>query len=593
MTTDQILVCALLISVLILFAWGRWRYDVVAFSALMAAVTLGLVPLEEAFSGFGHKATVTVVLVLIISRALVLTGAIDPLVKQVMAATSTRTRHILTLSGMASVTSAVMNNVGALALFMPVAMQSAARAKRSPSLLLMPLAFGSILGGLMTLIGTPPNIIVATYRGGLEGAPFSMFDFTPVGGACALAGVLFITLIGWRLMPTPRRAPAGAEAFFAIDDYVAEARVRDEAPAVGKTLADIEEMTRDIDALIIGLVRSGRYLPSSYRLQQVRSGDIVVVQASPDELDRLVAELGLEFAGADANVAELLRRGEAELVEAVVPPRTPLEGRTLGSLHLRRRFGVNLLAASRQGRSYRGRLHDFRVQAGDVLLLQGAHDRLSDLFAMLRALPLAERGVHLRSPGRAGLAVALFAGAIALSTFGLLPLQVAFGLVVAALVVSEILPLRELYGAIDWSVIVLLGAMIPIGGALESTGTTELLAAGIVDLAAGLSAVWVLVALMILTMTLSDILNNAGTAVIMAPIAASMAAQLGVDPDPFLMAVAVGASSAFLTPIGHQNNTLVMGPGGYAFADYWRMGLPLEILIVLVATPMILLVWPL
>jgi di/tricarboxylate transporter len=515
----------------------------------------------------------------------VLAGAIDPLVKRVMAATSSRTLHILALTGMAAVTSAFMNNVGALALFMPIAMQSAARTGRSPSLLLMPLAFGSILGGLTTLIGTPPNIIVATYRAQTQGAPFSMFDFTPVGGACALAGVLFIALLGWRLMPSPKRAQPGPEEFFAIDDYIAEARVREDAPAAGKTLAEVEEMTRDIDALIIGLVRAGRHLPGAYRLQQLRAGDIVVIEAKPEELDRLVATLGLEFAGADANVAELLRPGDAELVEAVVPPRTALEGRTLGSLHLRRRFGVNLLAASRQGRPYRGRLHHFRVQAGDVLLLQGETEQLSDLFATLGCLPLAERGVHLRAQGKAGLAVALFAAAIACSSLGVLPLQIAFGLAVAALVVSEIMPLRELYGAIDWSVVVLLGAMIPIGGALETTGTTELIAGAIVDLTFGLSAVWVLVALMVVTMTLSDILNNAATAVIMAPIAAGTAASLGVDADPFLMAVAISASCAFLTPIGHQNNTLVMGPGGYAFSDYWRMGLPLEILIIVVAAP--------
>jgi di/tricarboxylate transporter len=593
-TSPQVLICLLLAGVLGLFASGRWRYDVVAFLALMVAVLLRLVPFEQAFAGFGHPATVTVAMVLILSRVLSATGATDVLIRYVMAATTTTPRHIAALAGIGALMSAVMNNVGALALLMPIAMASAARAERSPSLLLMPLSFASILGGLITLIGTPPNIIVATYRTEIAGAPFGMFDFTPVGGVCALAGVAFIALIGWRLIPGPRRAQGGVETFFAIDDYVAEAGVVEGARAVGKSLAEIDEMTSDIDALVVALIRGQRrLLPASSRFERLQADDILLIEAGPEELDRFVAELGLKFAGGEARPIEALRGEEVEIVEAVVPAGTSVEGRTIGSLRLRRRFGVNLLATSRQGKPYRGRLRNFRIRAGDVLLLQGETDRLSGVFAALGWLPLAGRGMQIGQRGRGGLAIALFAAAIAAATLGLLPLQIAFGLAAVGVVVANLITPREVYEAIDWPVIVLLGAMIPIGGALESTGAARLIAGGVVTLAGGVPPVVVLVVLLIVTMTLSDILNNAATVVVMAPIAATVARDLGVNADPFLMAVAIGGSCAFLTPIGHQNNTLVMGPGGYAFGDYWRMGLPLEALILLVATPMIVLVWPL
>ena len=592
MTTEQITLFAILCALFALLAWGRWRYDVVALMALMASVVTGVVPAGEAFTGFGHPATITVAAILILSRALTTTGATDWIARAVRPATGSTAAHIGALSSLAAAMSSVMNNVGTLGLLMPVALQSARKAKRSPAVILMPLSFGAILGGLVTLIGTPPNIIVATYRAEIVGAPFGMFDFTPVGAVTALAGVAFIALVGWRLVPVAARKRAVSEELFDIEHYVTEARVTKDSAALGKTMAEIDEATKDIDALLIALIRGERrYRPSAG--VPIQAGDLLVIEAGPEEIDKFVTALGLELGRAKKGGKTPLGHAEGALVEAVVAPRSRLEGQTVGSQRLIGRHGFTLLAVARQGRPHRGRLKAFRFRVGDVLLLHGEAERVPDAIAAFGCLPLAERGLSIGQRGKAPVLIAIFAAAIAAASFGLLPIPIALTLAVVVTVLAGLLPVRELYDGVDWPVIVLLGALIPVGGALEDTGATEVIAAAIHDATAGRSAVLVLVLLMVVTMTLSDILNNAATAVVMAPIAAGIAERLGASPDPFLMAVAVGASCAFLTPIGHQNNALIMGPGGYRFWDYWRMGLPLELLIVAVATPMILWVWPL
>ncbi len=597
MTTEQITLFVILAALFVLLAWGRWRFDVVAFSALIVAVAAGVVPGNEAFSGFGHPATVTVAAVLILSRALTRAGATDWITKLVAPAATRTGTHIGALSSVAAVMSSFMNNVGTLGLLMPVALQSARKVKRSAALILMPLSFGSILGGLVTLIGTPPNIIVATYRGEITGVAFGMFDFTPVGAVTALAGVLFVALIGWRLVPKAAQARAVSEEIFDIENYVTETRIPEGSAAIGMTLRQIDKRTKDIDALIVGFVRGERTYRAMAAWGPMRAGDGLVIEAAPDEIDKFVTALGLELAGKKEGDKEAkksrLQADESAVVEAVIAPRSRLEGWTVQSQRLIGRHGFTLLAVSRQGRPYRGRLLTFQFRLGDVLLLHGPAERVPEAIAAFGCLPLAERGLTHGKRGKAPQLIAIFAAAIAAATFGLLPIQVALGAAVALVILGGLLPLRELYDSVDWPVIVLLGALIPVGGALERTGATQVIADFILTATAGGSAVLVLVLLMVVTMTLSDILNNAATAVVMAPIAVGIAERLGVNADPFLMAVAVGASCAFLTPIGHQNNALVMGPGGYRFGDYWRMGLPLEVLIVAVSVPMILIVWPL
>jgi len=590
-TTQHIILFAILFALFALLVWGRWRYDVVAFAALMTAVAVGLVPTGEAFDGFAHPATITVAAVLVLSRALAGTGAIDRLTGLIRPATGHTTTHVGALTGLGAAMSAVMNNVGALGILMPMALQSARKAKRSPSLLLMPLSFGSMLGGLITLIGTPPNIIVANYRGQVSGSNFSMFDYTPVGLSVAVVGVLFIALIGWRLVPQ-RAGERAAGELFDIENYVTEVTVPEGNPNIGKTLREIDEITKDIDAVIMDQIRGDRAYPPSTR-KQLRAGDILKIEASPEEIDRFVSKLELEIGSDSSGAGPKEKSEDATLMEVVVAPGSRLDGRQVGSLHLFARRGVTLLGVSRQGQHFRGRLRSFRIRPGDVLLLHGETEQLADLVPAFGCLPLADRELHFGKRSKGPAVIAIFAAAIAAASFGILPIHIAFGIAIVLLVAGDLMNVRELYDGIDWSVIVLLGALIPVGGALQTTGATDLIADSVVELTAGFSIIAVMVIIMVVTMTLSDILNNAATTVVMAPIAATIADRLGVNTDPFLMAVAVAASCAFLTPIGHQNNALILGPGGYRFGDYWRMGLPLEILVIAVTVPVILLVWPL
>lgn len=592
MTTDQIQIFGLLFFVFVFLIWGRWRYDLVAFVALIAAIIMGLVPTEEAFSGFGHPATIIIALVLIVSKGLSNSGAIELIAKQVSRYAVSLQAHIAAMSGIAAALSAVMNNVAALAMLMPVDIQAAIKAKRSPSLTLMPLSFASILGGMITLIGTPPNIIIAEFRQSSMGESFSMFDFAPVGLACAVVGVLFVALIGWRLLPESRVSHDSTQELLDVSGYIAELHVPDKSAAIGKRVKELDEMADENDVAIVGLVRRGKRQPGQARNVEIRKGDILVVDAAPDAMDKFVGALKLDYSSKGKDTSPLSDE-DMSLSEVVVPDGARIEGRTAMSLRLQYRHGVTLLGVSRQGKQFRERVRHLQIEEGDVLLLYGSSDMLAEISYWLGTLPLAGRSVDLIQRHKAWLAVGLFAAAIATASFGLLYLPVALAAVVASYVMFKIVPARHVYDSIEWPVIVLLGCMIPIGGALETTGSTALIAETITTLSAGYSPVVVLALLMVVTMTLSDVMNNTATAVIAAPIAVDIANRLGVSADPFLMTVAVAASCAFLTPIGHKNNTLIMGPGGYRFGDYWRMGLPLELLVIAVSIPMILWVWPL
>lgn len=590
MTTDQATLFGLLFFVFVFLIWGRWRYDLVAFVALLFALLAGVVPTEDAFSGFGHPATVIIALVLIISRGLSNSGVIELLARYVIDAGRKLAAHVAIMSGLAAGLSALMNNVAALALLMPLDLQAARKSKRSASLSLMPLSFASILGGMITLIGTPPNIIIAEFRGDALGAPYRMFDFAPVGLACAAVGVAFVALIGWRLLPADRKAKDSADALFELADYINEVRVADDSPIVGRQVRELDELAARNDVDIVGLVRRGRRVPGLARTTEIKAGDLLVIEASPDSLEEAIGTFGLEYVGKGLGQ---LKSDELELAELVISETSRLAGRSAMSVRLLYRYRVALVGISRQGERFRDKLRHVELQPGDVILLLGNKERLADVTGRLNLLPLADRGQRVIQRDKAWLAVGLFAAAIVAASLGIVYLPIALGCVAAAYAFFNIVPIRDIYSSVEWPVIVLLGSMIPIGSALQATGGTALIATGIVDLSSGFSPAIVLLLLVIVTMTLSDVMNNTATAVIAAPIAIEIAASLNVSPDPFLMGVAVAASCAFLTPIGHKNNTLIMGPGGYHFGDYWRMGLPLEILIVAVSVPTILLVWPL
>lgn len=590
--SDQVIVLAIIVGLLALLVGRVWRYDVVAMLALLAGVLTGVVPAEQAFVGFGHPATITVALVLMISRAMEHAGAADWVATIVEPAAKRRTTHIAALSGLGALLSTFMNNVGALGLLMPAALQSARKAERPPAMILMPLSFGCILGGLVTLIGTPPNIIIATYRREVTGAAFGMFDFTPVGLVTALAGLVFVTLVGWRLIPKRALARASGEALFDISSYLAEAKVPAESKSIGKARRDLDAMLEKIDAVIVGFIRDDMLLSARTHGLRVREGDGIVIEAASDDIDKVVTALGLELQDRAGQTIPLKDERNI-IIEAVIAPRSRLEGRTVTSQRLIERYGFTVLGVAREGQPHRGRLASLTFRVGDVLLLYGEADRAAEALRAFGTYPLAERGVSMGQRRRAPYILGIFLACIAAATFGLLPIAAALALAVAAMVVLRVLGERELYDGVDLPIIVLLGALIPLGNAMQATGATETIAQAILAATSGSGPIVILGLIMIVTMTLSDVLNNAATAVVMAPIAANLAERLEANGDPFLMAVAIGASCAFLTPIGHQNNALVMGPGGYRFGDYWRMGLPLELLIVAVSLPMILLVWPL
>jgi di/tricarboxylate transporter len=589
-TPDQITLFALLFFVFVFLVWGRWRYDLIAFVALLAAILTGIVPSSDAFAGFGHPAVVIIALVLIVSRGLSNSGAIELLARYVVSGTRKLAAHISIMSSLAAVLSAVMNNVAALALLMPLDMQVASKAERSPALTLMPISFASILGGMITLIGTPPNIVIAEFRNDALGAPYRMFDFAPVGLACAVVGVAFVTLIGWRLLPKERKAGDSGKELFDLADYIAELSVPEDCKIIGKRVRDLDKDAQKSGVELFGVIRKGRRMPGLARIVEIRAGDILVVEGDPESIEDAIGRFGLEYVGAGKGALE-----EEDLVlhEVVVPESSRLVGRTAQSYRLLYRYRVALVGVSREGRRFREGVARLKIRAGDVLLLLGGEERLTDVVGRLGLLPLADRGQRVIQRDKAGWAVGLFAAAIILASIGVVYLPIALGCVAAAYVFLNIVPIREVYDSVEWPVIILLGSMIPIGAALQSTGGTTLIAESIVAVAAGQSPVLVLTLLIIVTMTLSDVMNNTATAVIAAPIAIEIAALLDVNPDPFLMGVAVAASCAFLTPIGHKNNTLIMGPGGYRFGDYWRMGLPLEIIIVAVAVPAIVTFWPL
>jgi di/tricarboxylate transporter len=591
MTQDQITLFALFGTVFALLLWGRFRYDLVAFAALLAGVVLGVVPASEAFSGFGHPATLVVALVLIVSAGLVRSGAVFLITRTLIDSTRSLGSHIAIMGGIGGVLSAFMNNVAALALLMPVDIATARKAERAPGLSLMPLSFATILGGMITLIGTPPNIIVATIREDSLGSPFKMFDFAPVGLVAAGAGIAFVALIGWRLIPV-RDSGVGGDGMTTIAPYIAELAIPEDHKLVDTVLRDLLDPAEEAGVSVLGLRRDGNRRMGARKSLKIRAGDVLVVEAEPDALDEFRSGLGLKMVEDTNPTAEALG-DNATLIEVAVPQGARIAGRSAEAIGLGWRKSSVIVGLSRKGRRITKRLRREVVRPGDILLILAPSDSAEEVADWIGGLALADRGLAVTQDHKTWATIALFAAAVALASFGVLYLPIALGIVVVGYVLLRVLPLSELYDHVAWPVIVLLGSMIPLGAALEASGGTALIAGALVGLTEGLPVWATLVVLMVVTMTLSDVINNNATAIVAAPVGITMAGSLGVSPDPFLMAVAIAASAAFLTPIGHQNNTLILGPGGYRFSDYWRVGLPLEVLIIAVSVPMILIVWPL
>ncbi|RUO33693.1 SLC13 family permease [Aliidiomarina soli] len=640
MNLDQILILLVLLAAMIMFIWGNWRHDMVALGALLACVFLGLVPADIAFTGFGHPAVITVACVLVLSSALQASGAVDVLAQKVLPKQSGPTFSIAMLTGLATLMSAFMNNVGAMALLMPIAIQLASRLQLPPGRVLMPVSFGSILGGMTTLIGTPPNLIVSGFRIENGQSGFAMFDYTPVGALIALAGVVFVALLGWRLVPARERADASG---FDTAAYITEVRVREGSKAEGLRINELEKSLDEHDAQVVGILRGNEQVTAPHPQRRLKAEDVLVIEADPESLGAALSSLGLKLEESQrpkrdedngdeedavnpspkvkpkafmgrrvtaysrgtealddedqtADEKEDARQkaaGDVVLLELAVLPDGDIIGRAASELALRTRYSVNLLAVSRQGTHNIRRIRHTRLRAGDVLLMQGDSEALAEFASVFGCVPLAERSIRVPNKRKAMLASLVMAGSIAGAAFGLLPAAITFAAGTLAVMALKVVAPRKIYSAIDWPVIVLLAALIPVAGAMTSTGTADLLANFLLAVVAQENAIIALTAILIITMVLSDFMNNAATAAVMCPIALSSATALSVNSDTFLMAVAIGASCAFLTPIGHQNNTLILGPGGFKFGDYWRLGVPLEVIVLCVGIPALLLFWPL
>ncbi|GHC68882.1 SLC13 family permease [Limoniibacter endophyticus] len=588
MTQPQILAFSLVSIMMIAFIWGRYRYDLVAVAALLGGLALGIVPLDQAFSGFSNDIVIIVGSALLVSAAVARSGLMEAAVQRAVPNLKAVHGQVFVLVSIVTVLSAFVKNIGALSIMIPIAFQFARRSQVSPSVFLMPMAFGSLLGGLMTQIGTSPNVIVSEVRAQLGGEPFTMFDFTPVGAVLALVGILFLTFFYW-LLPERQREGGGIEEAIDIKNYLSEAHVTEASPLLGKTVAELMSVAEG-EAVLSSILRANAHrapLPDAV----LRDGDILLMEGKAEALDKVVAHGRLELS--NGRSLESGNASEIGTIEAVIMANSLLDGLSARALALSDTFQVNLLAVSRHGVRLKQRVGQITLRTGDVVLIQGDRSKLPDTLREFGCLPLAERPIMLGSVRRGLIPVGILAVAMGAVAAGLVPVAVSFFAAAAAMVLFKAIPLREVYASIDGPILVMLAALIPVSESLRETGATDLIADALVSTSQILPAYGALALILLVAMAVTPFLNNAATVLIMAPIAASFATGLGFRPEAFLMAVAIGAGCDFLTPIGHQCNTLVMGPGGYRFSDYPRLGLPLSILVVLVSVPTLMIVWPL
>ncbi|AMY04251.1 SLC13 family permease [Mesorhizobium ciceri] len=588
MTTPQILSFAVTFVMMAAFVWGRYRYDLVAAVALLLAVAVGIVPFDEAFSGFSDDIVVIVGSALLVSAGIARSGIMEAAIKRFAPKLSGVRSQLALLVIVVTILSAFVKNIGALAIMIPIAFQFARRSNISPSIFLMPMAFGSLLGGLMTQVGTSPNIVVSRVREELIGTAFTMFDFTPVGAAIAAAGTIFLLFFYW-LLPVREKHGGSLNEALDIKNYLTEARIVADSTVLGKTVADLMKLAGG-DAIVTSILRNRTMRMTPLPDVVLKVDDILLLEGDPEALDRLVSQGRLSVTGDRGGGDDTTN--EMVAIEAVIGESSSLIGWTAQRLALYDRFNVNLLAVSRRGERLDRRLAAVELRLGDVVVLRGSAARMPEILRELGCLPLAERAILLGSVRKGIVPVVVLALAMVATAFGLLPVSVAFFAAAVAIVLFKVIPLRDVYQSLDGPILVMLAVLIPVSDSLRSTGATGVVAGELARLGTLLPASGALTLILVAAMAVTPFLNNAATVLVMAPIAAEFASDLGYRPEPFLMAVAIGAGCDFLTPIGHQCNTLVMGPGGYRFSDYPRLGLPLSFLVVIVAVPMLMIVWP-
>jgi di/tricarboxylate transporter len=581
---------ALIVGTVVCFVWGRIRYDLVAMGALLAGVLLGVIPAKHAFDGFRNDVVIIIAMALVVSAAFARSGLVEALLRPVLARFRTEATQVPALVGSVALLSMATKNVGALAIMMPVALQAAKRTGASPSRLLMPMSFASLLGGLVTLVGTSPNIIVSEVRQQALGKPFGMYDFAPVGLCLTALGLVFLAF-AYRVLPRNRQPEAALSGALQANSYVTEAVVPDDWTPQSMRVGQLRAASHD-EVKIAGLVRDGVKRADPHPNTVIRPGDIVLLEGEQEALQRLLTACKLRPHRANHHI-ERQPMQDVRSVEVVVGAESALIGQNASRLNLQTDHGVKLLAIARAGQRFTQRLRAATLRAGDVLVLRGSERVLPGALSDLGVLPLAEREVRLGARPPRYLAAGILAAAMLLVAFKIVPVAIAFFGAAIAMVVFRAIPIREAYGSLEGPVLVLIAALIPVSEALQSTGGTDLIANALSVGFKDLPPVVALGALMAVAMVSAPFLHNAPTVLILGPVAIGLAQRLHVAPDPLLMAVATGAACDFLTPIGHQCNTLVMGPGGYRFSDYPRLGAPLSLMVLLLGPPIIAFFWPL
>ena len=591
MTLQQGLAFGLVGLTIVAFIWGRFRYDLIALGALVLGLAIGVIPAEAAFDGFRNDVTVIIAAALVVSAAFARSGIVEMALKRVLPLLKTERSQTPVLTVAVTLLSMVTKNVGALAIMMPVALQVSRRTGSSPSRLLMPMAFGAMAGGMVTLVGTAPNIIVAEVRAELLGEPFGMYDYAPVG--LVLTGLALVFLaFGYRLLPKDRKGAVGLGEALAANGYATEARAPEGWTLPVPTIKTLTAMG-EAEVRILALIRGGKRFANPRGNHKVLAGDTLLIEGGPAALEAFFAASRLQLVREDRPVMLEQPTDEVQVIEAVIGRNSPLAGQSVRASDLYGQYGVNLIGVSRSGYELTQKLRSAKLQAGDVILLQGGEAGLPTALQALDLLPLAEREVRLGSVRKRFLPAVVLAIAMTLVGFGVVPVAIAFFGAAVVIVALGGLKMREAYAALDGPLLILIACLIPVSDAIQKTGGADLIAAGMSGLFTNLPGVLAVGGLMLASMAVTPFLNNAATVLIVAPIGASLATQLGYNPNAFLMAVAVGAACDFLTPIGHQCNTLVMGPGGYRFGDYSRLGAPLSLLVLLVGPPLILMFWPL
>ena len=586
--SDQYILSITIVSLLGLFIWGKFRYDALASGALVTLIILGVIPSNQAFDGFAHPAVITVALVLIISQGLKNSGLTGLVGKIIGGRSFTKFQFLISLLLIAAILSSFINNIGALAILLPITLNICQKMDWHPSRFLMPLAFACILGGMNTTIGTPPNIIISEYKSTISSAGFNFFDFSYVGLVITLLSIVFIAVIGNKFIQLRENSNSGS-ALIDLKGYLFEVSVNEDSSAIGMTLSAFKKEAGE-DTEVIGIVSESGGVKKVKNNLRIKPDQILVIKTPPDEIGTILDVFGFSI----PEELHSFKDEDLEEIEAMITPGSRLIGRKYDFFLKLAYEELNLLGLWRKGARYRTRLTRETFRAGDVLLL-GVRDLdeedVTNKIKHLGLMPLRQRELQtIPSRSRLLKGLVFFTTSIILVALNALPTSAAFLLCVLGFARIKIID-SNFYRDIDWPIIIMLAAMIPIGTALQTTGLSDVISSNISLYASDMSLFWLLFLILVITMATTDIINNAATAVIMAPISAGIAIELGYAIEPFLMVVAVGASCAFLTPIGHQCNTVIMGPGNYKFTDYWRLGLPLDLLIITVSIPMILFVW--